>query len=165
MYKRQIEYDVDRSNNSVTVNHRYEDQNGNPVETIAGLHPLHWKHSSQALSPFKIRSARGVIRFAKTTSFNYQIPFVGVLPFMPTIENSMNLDTLRSLVTEFIDGGESSWINSTDTYWSGKAYGKAAELAAIARSIGMEQEANQLISWLKAELELSLIHISEPTRR
>ena len=53
-----IEYDVDRSNNSVTVNHRYEDQNGNPVETIAGLHPLHWKHSSQALSPFKIRSAR-----------------------------------------------------------------------------------------------------------
>ena len=148
-----IEYEVDKSNNSVTVNHSYEDQNGNPVETIAGLHPLHWKHSAQALSPFKIRSARGVIRFAKTTSFNYQIPFVGVLPFMPTIENSMNLDTLRSLVTEFIDGGESSWINSTDTYWSGKAYGKAAELAAIARSIDMDQEANQLISWLKAELE------------
>ena len=51
-----IDYEVDKSNNSVTVNHSYEDQNGNPVETIAGLHPLHWKHSAQALSPYNIRN-------------------------------------------------------------------------------------------------------------
>jgi endoglucanase Acf2 len=59
---------------------------------------------------------------------------------------------LEGLVTDFIDQGEDSWINSTDTYWSGKAYGKAAELAAIADSIGMQSEATQVIDWLKAQL-------------
>ena len=148
-----IDYAVDRSTNEVTVTHAYKDAQGMAVETIAGMHPLHWKHSNQVTSAYKIRSARGTVKFASLSEFSYTIPYVGVLPTMPAIADTYDSDVLRGLVTEFISQGEDAWINSTDTYWSGKAYGKAAELAAIARSIGMTAEASQLIEWLKDQLE------------
>ena len=44
-----IDYSVDRSNNSVTVSHEYRFQDS-PVTTMAGLLPMHWKNSDQALS-------------------------------------------------------------------------------------------------------------------
>ena len=71
---------------------------------------------------------------------------------MPTIDGSFDQATLEGLVTEFVSTSSDSWNTYTDTYWSGKNYGKVAELAAIARSIGMQSEAEQLINWLKAEL-------------
>ena len=147
-----INYSVDRSTNTVTVSHDYLDFEGNPIDTIVGMHPMHWKFSDQTTSNYKIRSARGVIKFAELSSFEYQIPFVGVLPLMPSLPNTYDQNTLEQYVQDYISGGEDSWINSTDTYWSGKAYGKAAEIAGIARSIGMDQEADQVVTWLKEHL-------------
>jgi endoglucanase Acf2 len=147
-----IDYQVNRSTNEITVTHRYEDDQGQLVDTITGMHPLHWKNSSQATSNYKIRSARGMLKFAEVDQFNYQIPYVGVLPTMPTIDGSFDQATLEGLVTEFVSTSSDSWNTYSDTYWSGKNYGKAAELAAIARSIGMQSEADQLINWLKVEL-------------
>ena len=147
-----IDYQVNRSTNEITVTHRYEDDQGQLVDTITGMHPLHWKNSSQATSNYKIRSARGMLKFAEVNQFNYQIPYVGVLPTMPTIDGSFNQATLTALVNEFVSTSSDSWNTYTDTYWSGKNYGKVAELAAIARSIGMQSQADQLINWLKSEL-------------
>jgi endoglucanase Acf2 len=153
-----IDYAVNRSSNEITVTHSYVNDQGTAVDTFAGLHPLHWKNTSQATSAYQIRSARGTIKFAELSEFSYQIPYVGVLPTMPTINGSFDQATLEGLVTEFVNQGSNTWNTSSqgslyeDTYWSGKNYGKAAELAAIARSIGMQDEANQLINWLKAEL-------------
>ena len=147
-----IDYQVNRATNEITVTHRYQDDQGQLVDTITGMHPLHWKNSSQATSNYKIRSARGMLKFAEVDQFNYQIPYVGVLPTMPTIDGSFDQATLEGLVTEFVSTSSDSWNTYTDTYWSGKNYGKVAELAAIARSIGMQSEADQLINWLKAEL-------------
>jgi endoglucanase Acf2/Fe-S cluster biogenesis protein NfuA len=147
-----IDYQVNRSTNEITVTHRYENSQGELVDTITGMHPLHWKNSSQTTSNYKIRSARGMLKFAEVDQFNYQIPYVGVLPTMPTIDGSFDQATLEDLVNEFVNTSSDSWNTYTDTYWSGKNYGKVAELSAIARSIGMQSEANQLINWLKAEL-------------
>ena len=55
-----INYSVDRSTNIVTVSHDYLDFEGNPIDTIVGMHPMHWKFSDQTTSNYKIRSARGV---------------------------------------------------------------------------------------------------------
>jgi endo-1,3(4)-beta-glucanase len=154
-----IDYSVNRTNNEITVNHSYVDEQGEAVDTLVGMHPLHWKNASQTpSSSYQIRSARGTIKFAELSAFSYQIPYVGVLPTMPTIDGSFDQATLEGLVSDFISRGSSTWNSSSqgtlfeDTYWSGKNYGKAAELAAIARSIGMQDEADQLINWLKAEL-------------
>ncbi|MGF1704927.1 glycosyl hydrolase [Enterovibrio baiacu] len=148
-----VDYSVDRNTNDVTVTHAYVDSDGVPVETIAGMHPMHWKNSTTPTSEHKVRSARGVVKFAEVSDFSYTIPFVGVLPYMPTLEDNYDLPLLRGLVTEYMNKGTGGWNPYTDTYWSGKSYGKAAEIIAIARSIGMDTEANTLTAWLKSELE------------
>ena len=58
------------------------------------------------------------LKFAELSSFEYQIPFVGVLPLMPSLPNTYDQNTLEQYVQDYISGGEDSWINSTDTYWS-----------------------------------------------
>lgn len=148
-----ITYAVNRNTNKVTVTHTYQ-FNGVPVTTMAGLLPMAWKNATQqAFTPYKVRSARGVTKFAATKNFSYTIPFVGVLPYLPENIGDYDETRLRQLVNEFISQDPASWNTFTDTYWAGKNYGKIAELAAIARSIGMTAEADQLIAWLKAELE------------
>lgn len=147
-----INYVVDRAVNKVTISHQYQ-FNGTNVTTLAGLLPMHWKNSTQAVTSYKVRSARGVTKFAATSNFSYTIPYVGVLPYFPENIGDYNPTQLRALVTEFVNQGTANWNTATDTYWAGKNYGKVAELAAIARSIGMSTEANQMIAWLKAELQ------------
>ncbi|MEK9977287.1 MAG: glycosyl hydrolase, partial [Gammaproteobacteria bacterium] len=85
-----ISYSVNRGNNTVTVTHNYLDKNGNLADTIVGMHPMHWKFSNQQTSNYKIRSARGIIKFTETDTFNYSMPFVGVLPTLPAIDNTFD---------------------------------------------------------------------------
>ena len=148
----QVDYAVDRSNNNVTVSHEYRDSQGTPVETIVGMHPLHWKNSTQPTSGYQVRSARGTIKFSQTNSFDYELPSVGVLPTLPSINGTFDQATLENLVSEFVAQGSAAWNDRTDTYWAAKNYGKVAELIAIADSIGMDAEATQLLDWLKTEL-------------
>ena len=148
----EIDYVVNRSDNSVTVSHEYRDSQGAPIETIVGLHPLHWKNSAQSTSGYQVRSARGTIKFSQTDSFDYELPSVGVLPALPSISGTFDQATLQNLVSQFVTQGPAAWNDRTDTYWAGKNYGKVAELIAIADSIGMNAEATQLLDWLKLEL-------------
>ncbi len=147
-----IDYTVDKATNSVTVSHSYKNSQGAAVETIAGMHPLHWKNSPQTTSTYQIKSARGTIKFSETDQFSYQIPFVGVLPTLPSIDGTFEQPTLETMITEFIAQGVDAWNTHTDAYWSGKNYSKVAELTAIAESIGMTTEASTLRNWLKTEL-------------
>jgi endoglucanase Acf2 len=147
-----VDYSVDRNTNEVTVTHSYLDANDQPVNTVAGLHPMHWKNSDANLSGHKMRSARGVVQFSKTSEFSYTMPFVGVLPYLPSNLGATDIEKLKGLVYEFLAEDSATWNTHTDTYWAGKNYGKVSELAAIAQSIGMETEAEILLNWLKAEL-------------
>ncbi len=147
-----IDYSVDKATNTVTVSHTYKNSQGAAVETIAGMHPLHWKNSAQTTSAYQIKSARGTIKFSETAQFSYQLPFVGVLPTLPSIDGTFDQITLETMIKEFIAQGDNSWNTHTDAYWSGKNYSKVAELIAIAESIGMTTEAATLRNWLKAEL-------------
>jgi endoglucanase Acf2 len=147
-----IDYSVDRSTNTVTISHAYRDGEGAPVDTIVGMQPLHWKNSTQPTSPYRVRSARGIIKFGQASGFDYRLPFVGVLPALPSIDGSFDQARLEGLVTDFMAKGPAAWNDRTDTYWSGKNYGKVAELIAIAGSIGMDAEATRLRDWLKVEL-------------
>jgi len=147
-----ITYAVNRTTSKVTVTHKYQFNNA-AVTTMAGMLPMAWKNSTQAVSNYKVRSARGVTKFAATNGFSYTIPFVGVLPYLPENVGDYDANQLKTFVTEFVSQGPAAWNDKNDTYWAGKNYGKVAELAAIARSIGMTAEADQLINWLKGELQ------------
>jgi endo-1,3(4)-beta-glucanase len=147
-----IDYQVDRSSNNVTVAHQYLDAQGALVDTIVGMMPLHWKNASQASSTYQVRSARGVIKFSETSQFSYELPFIGVLPGLPTLPNTLDQNTLEALINEFTDQDPSNWNDRNDAYWSGKNYSKVAELLVLAQSAGMEAQASALREWLKSEL-------------
>lgn len=147
-----IDYAVNRRNNQVTVKHQYR-FNGDSVTTLAGMLPLHWKNSTQTTTDYQVRSARGLTRFAATDRFSYTLPFVGVLPFFPAGIGDYDPAQLRALITGFVNQGPAQWNTHKDTYWTGKMLGRAAELAAIARDHDMVAEADQLIDWLKREME------------
>ena len=148
-----IAYALDPLTQAVTVTHRYLDSAGALVNTLAGLQPLHWKHSALPLTNFSVRSARGVTRFAETASFSYTLPWVGVLPSLPPLEAALDPELFASLLRAFIDQGPSAWNTARDTYFTGKNYGKVAELIALAHNARLEEEATILRDWLKAELE------------
>jgi hypothetical protein len=147
-----IDYSVDRSNNAVTVSHRYLDDDKLPVETLAGLMPLQWKRVPAMGYTTSVRSARGLIKFAPMTGFDYDLPSVGVLPALPVIEGSLNTSELTSLVEDFVAGGTGYWNTANDTYWNGKAVGRLSEVLALADQLGMTDEATTLRNWLKGEL-------------
>ena len=149
-----IDYEVDSQTQNVSINHQYLGVDGLPVDTLIGLMPLQWKNTTTPFTEYQSRSARGVIKFSRASEFSYTIPFVGVLPALPNVENSsLDSNQLKSLVNEFIAKGENAWNTAGDTYWAGKNYGKIAELSAIARSIGMTSEADRLLNYLRTELE------------
>jgi endo-1,3(4)-beta-glucanase len=147
-----IDYSVDRSTNNVTVEHHYLDALGAAVDTIVGMMPLHWKNSSQVTSSYKVRSARGMIKFSETSGFSYQLPYVGVLPALPTLPNSFEQATIEALVSEFTSQAPTVWNDRTDAYWAGKNYSKVSDLIVIADAVGMTAEATALRDWLKTEL-------------
>ncbi|MGB0187922.1 MAG: glycosyl hydrolase [Aequoribacter sp.] len=154
-----IDYSVDRATNDVTVQHSYVDSQGTLVDTITGMHPLHWKYAGVTNAPYSVRSARGVIQFVPQSQFSYTMPYVGVLPALPSISASLSEAELKAKVDAFIAQGESAWNTNgqgqayRDAYWSGKNYSKVAELIAIARDAGFSSEADRLTAWLKTELE------------
>ncbi|WP_211092004.1 immunoglobulin-like domain-containing protein [Vibrio agarilyticus] len=160
-----IAYAVDRQTNDVTVTHKYLGEDGQAVDTIAGLFPMAWKNSDTATSSFSTRSARGVIKYAATDSFSYEIPFIGVLPYMPSNLDTLDVDAVAAHIDDFIAKGEENWLNEyekdgvtkkgvyADTYWAGKIYGQVAELAALADSLGLAAQNERLTTWLKLELE------------
>ena len=147
-----VDYQVDPADFSVMITHQYLYQN-RPVKTMVGLQPLHWKNSEQALTHYQVRSSRGMLRFAETQGFRYHLPFVGVLPGLPAGLGEYDSETLARLIREFVAKGRLSWDTRSDTYWAGKQYGKVAELALLARTHGLEKEADQLIGDLKLALE------------
>ena len=140
------------SNGEVTVSHAYLDEQGVAIETIVGLHPLHWKFSELETSAHQVRSARGTLKFMQTDSFDYRLPSVGVLPALPALDGTFDVAALEALVKDFVAQGPSRWNDQTNMYWAGKNYGKVAELAAIADLVNMHVEATQLVDWLKSEL-------------
>lgn len=147
-----IDYSVDRSTNNITVSHQYRDAAGEPIETLAGLMPLAWKRAGALATLASVRSARGVIKYSTTSSFDYELPSIGVLPSLPIVPNSLNEAKLKGLVETFVAVGPTGWNTADDTYWNGKAIGRVAEVLALAHQLEMATATSTLLSWLKGEL-------------
>ncbi len=148
-----VNYEVDHSQQQVSVSHQYVDANAQPVTTMTGMQPLHWKHAQVTEPAYSRRSARGVTQFHVGTGFTYTLPFVGVLPTLPAINNELELSVVTQHVNDFIALGEAQWNNGReDAYWSGKNYGKVAELIALADELELTEQRDRLLAWLKTEL-------------
>lgn len=150
-----VDYAVDNTTQGVDITQSYLDADGSAVTTLAGLQPLHWKHITSTFndSGYDTRSARGITKFAAQSSFTYRLPHVGILPALPTFTDEIDVAVVTALMDEFLAVPSAQWNSRRDTYWTGKNYGKVSELIAIADNLGLTTRKQQLLDWLKAELE------------
>ena len=148
-----ISYSVNRSNNTVSISHDYMGPDGeSAVETLAGMMPLAWKRAGPLATVASVRSARGVIKYAKISTFTYELPTVGVLPSLPLLPTAINKSELTTLVNTFVASGPTSWNTADDTYWNGKAVSRVAEVLALSQQLEMNAATTALLDWLKGEL-------------
>lgn len=98
-------------------------------------------------------SPRGdMTTYVGATSFTTETPFTGVLPEIPAVatgEGAANtrLDGLLDQVKDDPMG-----IINGDTYWTGKALGRATRIAEIADQVGRDDVRDKALSQMKATL-------------
>jgi endoglucanase Acf2 len=124
---------------------------GTHATTLFALYP----HQSAALVGAASRpelgsytTVRGRMSLREGDSFELEHPFPGVLPALPVVPGT-DTDALRALVRR--DAATDS--AARDTYWSGKEFGRLAELHALARQLGLTAEAHALEMRLRTRLE------------
>ncbi|WP_254273136.1 glycosyl hydrolase [Haloarcula marina] len=139
------------------------------------LFPHQHKYSSESFTSYTYTSARGTMKTVSGgSSIQTTYTFPGVLPFMPD-EGSYDKSELASYVDEeesnktLIETGPDS--PGDGTYWTGKNYGRLAELIPIAEQVGDTAAADYFLNGdnntlgLRDDLEVWLDASQEgPTR-
>ncbi|MBO0921532.1 hypothetical protein J1G42_11935 [Cellulomonas sp. zg-ZUI222] len=98
-------------------------------------------------------SPRGVMTpYAGTTSFTTATPFTGVLPEVPAVATSSGAAraTLDGLLAEV--AADPMPILRADTYWTGKALGRATRIVEIADQLGETQLRDETLARVRATL-------------
>lgn len=127
---------------------------GTATGTVLSLYPHQWRHlaGGAPAGPTYV-SPRGAMRsLVGASSFTTAIPFTGVLPEVPAVATGSGADlaTLggyldEALAGDLLPGGD-------DTYWTGKALGRAARLAEIADQLGRTGQRDTLLGAIRDRL-------------
>ncbi|MCL2335209.1 MAG: glycosyl hydrolase, partial [Endomicrobia bacterium] len=129
--------------------------------TVVALFPHQWKNIAPGTPPFEhqsFKNLRGTMQVLKgITSFSTENYFHGVLPNL-TYEIPDNLkSTLQTYLNtdkNFTAVGINPVTGAPDTYYSGKAVAKAANLIPIFHQFGDLASRNAMIERLKTQLTL-----------
>ncbi len=138
---------------SRTVRARYEfvtePLDGTAADPLVCLYRHQWLHAATDTTGHVYPSPRGELRLASTSAFDVPFPVPAILPQLPLVD-SIDETTAVDMLAESVSGGGSF---TSDTYWGGKAMGRAAQLAMIADAVGDTAMRDQYVSDLKAALE------------
>ncbi|MDR2426405.1 MAG: T9SS type A sorting domain-containing protein [Endomicrobium sp.] len=122
--------------------------------TVFALFPHQWKNSSMALRPekYNFRTLRGTLKVGTGFSFTTENKFFGIMPNLTYEVPETSRNTMQNYINT--DKNFSAQGSAADTYYSGKALAKAANLIPIFHQFGDISSRNQMIEKLKAQLEL-----------
>jgi endoglucanase Acf2 len=145
------EVDEARARVRVTFSYKLAAAGGARAATLFALYP----HQRAALADDSAgpelgsyTTVRGRMSLRESDSFELEHRFPGVLPALPLVPGA-DVDALRALVRRdaALDSG------ARDTYWAGKELGRIATLHALARQLGLDDEADALEAKLRTRLE------------
>jgi len=107
----------------------------------------------EQISKFEYASPRGKMKLVSGDSFSTSTPFLGVLPALPTPEDS--IATLGPMVDAYFEqlNTREKTFQRSDTYWNGKEFGKISEVIQIANHIGKDEICEKLVQLLQRRLE------------
>ena len=105
------------------------------------------------LTEFEYESPRGKMKVVTGDSFTTSTPFLGVLPALPTPEDSIApVNTMVDVYFKQLTS-RAKTFESNDTYWNGKEFGKISEIIQIADQIGKDDIRKELVKLLQTRLE------------
>ncbi|MFE4533801.1 glycosyl hydrolase [Streptomyces scopuliridis] len=136
-----------RANYSLTT----EPQEGTETGTLQALYRHQWLNTTDALTPYTYVSPRGTMKVRESTSFTTSQASSGVLPALPK-SSGVDQARLKGYLDE-VAGAADPFSGATDTYWTGKALGRLAQLVPMADQIGESATRDKLLGLLKGRLE------------
>jgi len=148
-----LSYDYDPGSATLTSTYRVttEAREGSARGTLLALYPHHWKETTTALTDLSYTSPRGPMRVVEGDRFTTELTTHGILPSLPTVD-SADHQRMRTLIDAELNAAD-PWKGATDTYWTGKALGRLAQLVPIADSIGYTSGRDALLDLLKGRME------------
>ncbi|GAA1752116.1 glycosyl hydrolase [Luedemannella helvata] len=164
-----VSYAYNQSAGTVTTTYAFTTtaREGSATGTVVALYP----HQANALSgatPIANTyvSPRGTMRIlAGVGQFQTVMKFHGVLPEIPAVADSSGADF--TTLTNYLNAAQGNPldIRGDDTYWTGKALGRAARLAEIADQVGNTAVRDAALSAIRSKLTDWLTASSGETAR
>ncbi|MFE3826467.1 glycosyl hydrolase [Streptomyces sp. NPDC059092] len=147
----EVSWSTDAGKVGATYRLSTEPQEGTETGTLQALYRHQWLHTTDALTPYTYVSPRGTMKVREATSFTTSQQSSGVLPALPAT-GGVDRARLKGYLDEAA-GAADPFSGATDTYWTGKALGRLAQLVPMADQIGETATRDKLLGLLKGRLE------------
>jgi len=147
----QVRWRYNEKTSQVTTQYAFtvKRHEGQAPGTLFCLFPHQYQRSTAPLTPHTYVCARGTLKLAAGEGFTTVTPFQGVLPLLPSLGKGD-----KATLKRFLDSDAASFKPElADTYWTGKALGKLATLAALADASGNTAAETTFRTQLKGLLE------------
>ncbi|GHG08747.1 glycosyl hydrolase [Streptomyces filamentosus] len=128
-----------------------EAKEGTETGTLQALYRHQWLRTTDALTPYTYVSPRGTMKVREGRSFATSRPQAAVLPGLPA-SGAVDQARLRGYLNEVVNAAD-PFSGATDTYWTGKALGKLAQLVPLAEQAGDTALRDRLLGLLKGRLQ------------
>ncbi|MDJ0462677.1 glycosyl hydrolase [Streptomyces sp. H27-C3] len=119
--------------------------------TLQALYRHQWLHTTDPLTPYTYVSPRGTMKVREAASFSTSQRASGVLPALPK-SSGVETARLRGYLNEVANASD-PFSGATDTYWTGKALGRLAQLVPVADQIGETANRDKLLGLMKGRLQ------------
>ncbi|MGW5850242.1 glycosyl hydrolase [Streptomyces sp. NPDC055254] len=126
-------------------------QEGTETGTLQALYRHQWLHTADPLTSHTYVSPRGTMKVRESATFTTSQKASGVLPALPKAAGT-DAARLRSHLNEAANAAD-PFSGATDTYWTGKALGRLAQLVPLAEQIGETATRDKLLNLMKGRLQ------------
>ncbi|MFE6161483.1 glycosyl hydrolase [Streptomyces sp. NPDC056486] len=126
-------------------------QEGSETGTLQALYRHQWLHSADPLTSYTYVSPRGTMKVREGTAFTTTQKSSSVLPALPK-SSGVDRARLKTYLDEVANAAD-PFSGATDTYWTGKALGRIAQLVPVADQIGETATRDKLLGLLKGRLQ------------
>lgn len=128
-----------------------EPQEGTETGTLQALYRHQWLSTTDTLTPYTYVSPRGTMKVRESRSFTTSRSAAPVMPALPGT-SGIDENRLRQYLDSVVNDAD-PFSGATDTYWTGKALGRLAQLVPVADQIGATQQRDQLLGLIKGRME------------
>ncbi|WP_156724801.1 glycosyl hydrolase [Streptomyces apocyni] len=126
-------------------------EEGSERGTIQALYRHQWRNTTDPLTPYTYVSPRGTMKVREAASFTTRQKSSAVLPALPK-SDGVDSARLRGYLNEVVNADD-PFSGASDTYWTGKALGRLAQLVPLAEQIGEEALRDRLLGLIKGRLQ------------